>query len=396
MGLLSAMTISDFILRNIETLIAEWVAFAKTLPPGSTMTDEALRNDAERMLRFVAEDLETEQSASEARLKSQGRGAQLPAGQSSASHDHGLHRFNDLFSMPQMIAEYRALRASVIRGWLAQQSGSPTAQLSDLIRLNESIDQSIAESVSRFQVAVDRDRHFFNAMMTHDMRTPLQAIAVSAELIRRSDKPGSAQYDAAMLIAKSAGRLRAMVGDLADYALIRLGGNLLGRREPCNLGEIVRAIADEVRAAEPGHSITVATEGSSVGVWDRGRIGQMVSNLVGNAVQHGYQGSRIDVEVRGDDESAHLTVRNSGMPIPDARRHLIFEPYQQGAEARFENRQGSMGLGLYIAREIAAAHGGALELVASDENGTVFHAWVPKGGASGLKPPDEERRHSTA
>src|SRR5690349_19459847 len=109
------MRLSDFILANIEAILGEWESFAGSLPPGASMAPAALRNDAERMLRFIAADLEIEQSDEEQSAKARGRGKQLPHGEQSAAHDHGLQRLADGFDLVQMVSEYRAVRGSVTR-----------------------------------------------------------------------------------------------------------------------------------------------------------------------------------------------------------------------------------------------------------------------------------------
>src|SRR6476646_107316 len=109
------MPLADFILTNLERILTEWEAFAKSLPAGGSMTPRALRDDAERMLRFIAADLATGQTLAEEIAKSQGRGEPLPEGERSAAHDHGLQRLADGFDLVQMVSEYRALRASVTR-----------------------------------------------------------------------------------------------------------------------------------------------------------------------------------------------------------------------------------------------------------------------------------------
>src|SRR6476646_6887591 len=114
------MYLSKFILTNLEHILVEWEAFARSLPAGASMTPRALRDDAERMLRFIAADLATGQTVGEEIAKSHGRGESLPEGEQSAAHDHGLQRLAEGFDLVQMVSEYRALRASVTRLWAKQ------------------------------------------------------------------------------------------------------------------------------------------------------------------------------------------------------------------------------------------------------------------------------------
>jgi hypothetical protein len=140
------MKLAQFILDNVEPILTEWEAFAKSLPPGQKMNVAALRNDAERMLRFVAADMEAAQTEGQRAVK--GRGQQAAGSEDSAAHDHGRLRHMQAFDLAQMISEFRALRASVIRLWSAQPGATSLATSSELIRFNEAIDQILAESVA--------------------------------------------------------------------------------------------------------------------------------------------------------------------------------------------------------------------------------------------------------
>src|SRR5689334_16918714 len=111
------MHISEFILQQIESILRDWENFARSLPRGPTMSVRALRNDAERMLRSVAADMQAAQTRAEQKAKAQGHGPELPTGVRSAAHDHGVQRAADGFAITDMVSEYRALRASVTRLW---------------------------------------------------------------------------------------------------------------------------------------------------------------------------------------------------------------------------------------------------------------------------------------
>ena len=164
------MHLADFILTNLEPILVEWEAFAKSLPAGASMTPRALRDDAERMLRFIAADLATGQTVDEEIAKSHGRGEHLPEGEQSAAHDHGLQRLEEGFDLVQMVSEYRALRASVTRLW-AKEVNAFDQQASEMIRFNEAMDQILAESVERFTEKVGRDKDLFLAVLGHDVQS---------------------------------------------------------------------------------------------------------------------------------------------------------------------------------------------------------------------------------
>jgi len=178
------MGLAQFILDNIEPILTEWEAFAKSMPPGQEMNSAALRDDAERMLRFVAADMDATQSEGQRAVK--GRGEQAAGSDESAANAHGRLRLAQEFDLAQMVSEFRALRASVIRLWSAQPGATPSALSSELIRFNEAIDQILAESVSRYRADMDRARELLLAVLGHDLRNPLSSIRMSAEILART------------------------------------------------------------------------------------------------------------------------------------------------------------------------------------------------------------------
>jgi signal transduction histidine kinase len=173
-----------------------------------------------------------------------------------------------------------------------------------------------------------------------------------------------------------------MVNDLLDFTRTRLGARLSITAERCDLGAICNGIAEELRIAHPDRPITVECYGDRAGQWDASRIEQLVSNLVGNAVQHGYRGTAVDITVDGNQaETVTVCVLNRGPAIPEWQRRSIFDPLTRGvdpeAEAEADQRT-SLGLGLYIAHEIASAHGGTIDLTSGELEGTTFRVVLPR------------------
>jgi len=375
------MHLANFILTNLEPILVEWEAFAKSLPAGASMTPRALRDDAERMLRFIARDLATRQTVDEEIAKSQGHGERLPDGEQSAAHDHGLQRLADGFDLVQMVSEYRALRASVTRLW-AKEVNAFDEQASEMIRFNESMDQILAESVERFTQKVGRDKDLFLAVLGHDLRNPLSAIKMGSAVLLRSDAITARDHNSALIISRSADRMGQMVHDLLDFTRTRLGARLPISVETCDLRIICNRIAEEMRTAHPDRPISVECDEDCAGQWDASRIGQLVSNLLGNAVQHGYRGTPVNVSVDGHQaKTVTVGVRNRGPVIPEGQRRSIFDPLTRGpdtdGDADAEQRT-SLGLGLYIAHEIASAHGGTIDLMSSELEGTTFRVVLPR------------------
>ncbi len=217
----------------------------------------------------------------------------------------------------------------------------------------------------------------FVSILGHDLRTPLGAMMMAAEVIVRGSPDARAIRPAGRILS-SGDRMKRMIEQLLDFARVRRGQGIplhLGR---VHLGELCRQAVQELEDANPQANLVVQAAGDLIGTWDADRLAQVVSNLAGNAVQHGTQGEPITVDVDGTDESTvRLRVHNAGSISPEALPAL-FEPLKrmaaQGASAA---RKEGLGLGLFIAREIARAHGGEVRVQSSNER-TTFEVTLPR------------------
>jgi signal transduction histidine kinase len=368
--------LSTFILDNIEAILQQWEDFARSLQPGRLMTVTALRNDAERMLRFIAADIETSQSRSEQHQKSIGHGRQLANGVDSAAHDHGAARAVDHFTFSEMVSEYRALRSAVTRLWL-DSAGVDHESVMELVRFNEAIDQVLAESVVRFAATVERESDLFTASIGHDLRNPLNSIVSSSELLSRSAGLPDAERAAAKRIGNSALRMANMLADLQDFSRSRLDGLLRLSLEQARVADICREVIAEIAAAHQNYTLQFKESGDTGAVVDRKRMSQVISNLVGNAVQHGAPSGTISVSAQGDEQHVRVEVHNEGPAIARARLDDIFEPLHRVAPEE-PRTPGSLGLGLYIVRRVVLAHGGRVSVTSTDADGTSFVVEIPR------------------
>lgn len=377
------MRLADFILANCDSILSEWETFARTCAPASgTMDIAALRDHAAMMLNVIAADLAQPQSSREQSEKSRGRRpSAVPGAPATAAEEHGAGRAQSGFTVVQMVAEFRALRASVIRLWTREQGQLGSDDIEDLTRFNEAIDQSLSESVARFNQDVEKAKETFLAILGHDLRTPLGAISTSAAFMLETGDLEEPHRTLAARIAGSARRTVGMVGDLLDFTRSHLGGGIPISRAETSLGRVVHEVVDEVSAAHPGRTIRVEARGESRGRWDAARLGQAIANLVGNAVQHGADGTTIVVAVGGDEQEAVVSVHNRGTVIPPQRLDGIFNPMRARETPRkaAAGPTGSLGLGLYIAERIVSAHGGRIDVDSSEERGTTFTVRLPRG-----------------
>ncbi|MDB4968505.1 MAG: multi-sensor signal transduction histidine kinase [Myxococcales bacterium] len=214
------------------------------------------------------------------------------------------------------------------------------------------------------------------SILGHDLRNPLGAILAATGLLRRRQDLASPTRDHVDRIDRAAWRMAEMIRTLLDVAQVRFHGSLPVSPAPTDLAEVARAIVDELRAAEPDRAIELDVRGDANGQWDRARLGEVLSNLVGNALVHGTAGEpvRVAIDVSGDD--VRLRVHNGGEPITPEMRAALFEPFRRGAQETGTFR--GLGLGLYIVRQIVLAHGGAITVDSTPTDGTTFTVRLPR------------------
>ena len=358
----------------METILVEWEAFARTLlPAAGTMSSLALRDHARQMLTAIAADIETSQSESEQHEKSQGLQENDAR---SAATTHGGLRHDVGFNLAQLVAEFRALRASVLRLWAARNATPLPEHLEEMTRFNESIDQAIADSVAQYSEELGRARDTFTAILGHDLRSPLGAIVMSAHNLASTRLSPEQAEKAVATISRSALAMKNMIRDLLDFAGSRLGRSMPIRVEHSRLDAVCDLALNELMAIYPKRNFEFETHGDLNGEFDPGRVGQVLSNLLNNAVNHGESTQPVRMAARGEGEMLSVSVTNHGPPIsPENLRNLFRQPQT----TRNPPTPGSsgLGLGLYIAQEIAAAHAGSIS-AESDSKATTFTLSLPR------------------
>jgi signal transduction histidine kinase len=371
------MSLSTFIASNLEAILSEWEQFARTIGAAGDMRSVQLRDHAREILLHVAETMARPETASEAKDKSWGR-SPVPLTETAAQL-HGTGRESEGFTLNDMVSEYRALRAAVIRLWQTDGRSPDARSLGELTRFNEELDEALSESVARFEDRLDRSRQMILAILGHDLRNPLGAIKASILLLGHRPVSLDERQTAALRIAeRSAERLEQMVGDLLDAARTRLGRSLPISRSQIDLRNVAHDVVEELRVSHPARSITVRTEGPLTGFWDSDRLAQLFSNLVGNAIENGDPTTEIALRAHGDDAHVIVDVHNFGAPIPDSVRLGLFEPLTRLRTDGPRKATDSLGLGLYIACQIVKAHGGNLSVESEQIAGTTFRVRLPR------------------
>ncbi|MGY6163893.1 ATP-binding protein [Paraburkholderia strydomiana] len=369
------MRLSDFILRDMADILTQWEAFAVTLLPAAASMDSlALRDHAQPLLEAMAADLSTSQTWQAQSQKSWGHAPQGADAPHTAAQTHAILRARSGFDINQLVAEYRALRASVLQLWMADCEPE-VPHLKDIIRFNEAMDQAVAESVRSFSVEVERARNLFLGMLGHDMRSPLQTIQATASYLAAINAgPGVAA--AADRLVRTGARMQALVDDLCDFNVTELGLGIRIMPTSIDLAAVFADETDQLRAAHPDRWIVLDAPLGLWGIWDGRRLQQVLGNLVVNAIRYGAHDTPVRVVMTGNETEVRFEVRNTGTAIEPSLLQRIFDPLQRGPETGAA-QDGSLGLGLYISREIAAAHGGTIE-VRSDEQETVFTVSLPR------------------
>ncbi len=364
--------LSRFISENTELIVGEWESFARTLEPFShDMTPHALRDHIQQILAFIVPDMETSQTPEEQRLKSHGSRDETD----TAAQTHAALRFAGGFDIGQMASEYRALRASVLKLWSRTGPAFDEQDIADMTRFNEAIDQELAESVGFYMKKVALSKDLVVGVLGHDLRGPIQAIMLSAELAVHMGTLSERQTMLINKVLESARRMSDLINNLLDVTRARFGSGLPVVRAMMNMGFVAQQVVDEVQMVHPHRPIELTMSGGLMGDWDKARIGQVFSNLLGNAIQYGFQGSPIRVDLAGMSGAVTLTVGNEGVPIPPEKMGMIFNPLTRGLSDK--GSSGSLGLGLYITKEVVLAHGGAIGVTSSEANGTIFTAYFP-------------------
>lgn len=372
------MNLAQFITASSEQIISEWEEFARSWVPSASRMDLVQRRDhVADMLKAIARDLDTPQTKREQADKSKGNGDAHVASD-TAANAHGTDRAATGFSPVEVISEFRALRASVLRLWSEAQNEFSREHLEQVTRFNEAIDQLLAESMTRYAHDVERSKDLFLGVLSHDLRNPLGAIMMSATVMMTQEGPDWVHSKTASRILKAGTRMDGLISDLVDFTRTRLGTGIPIVRAEMDLQTTCRQTIDEITAFHPRCVVHFEASGELRGAWDHGRMAQALSNLVGNAIQHGSEHAPIEVAVRGEVEDVVLSVHNQGPRIPERHLHDIFDPFKQLAPPSTKSKDArSVGLGLYIVQAIVTAHQGTID-VASTDRGTTFTVRLPR------------------
>ena len=377
------MHLADFISENMESIVQAWEDFARTIePPALTMDRAALRDHASAMLSVIAKDLSARQTALEQSEKSKGRG--LRDDDDTAAESHADARLLSGYTIEQIVSEFRALRASVLRLWSNSPERRQDVDPLDIIRFNEAIDQALAESVGRYARAVKKSQTLFLSILGHDLRDPLRDSITGASLIMSTTYIASKQNELATQIFNNGQRMQKLVDDLLDFTRTQLGSALPIKVKRTDIVNICLGAVEESRRNHPGRMIEFNATGDREGVWDAARIAQVFTNIIGNALQHGSQDEPVVIHLDCESDEIVAKIKNKGAPISSERMQTIFEPLVRFTEEDSPGHpnESSLGIGLYITREIVLAHHGSIYVDSTKREGTTFTVRLPRNMAN--------------
>ncbi|ATB27168.1 sensor histidine kinase [Melittangium boletus] len=316
---------------------------------------------------------------------------QSPSGWSERIHpedrERVLLRFRDAIGSREerWLEEYRFLHKNgtwcdvVDRGHIVREaSGRPVRMVGAMQDISE---RKRAEVERQRLLQEARHRAEFEqqlmGIVSHDLRNPLSAILMAGALLLRREDASPWLTKTAARIVSSAERAHRMIRDLLDFTQARMGTGIPIQPSPLDIHELAHQVVEEARTAHPARELLLSWQGDGKGVWDSDRIAQVLSNILGNALRYGREGSPVRVETEGRAESVLLRVHNEGSPISPELLPRLFEPLTRGG-TRLTQSDRSIGLGLYIVRQLVLAHRGSVDVRSTEAEGTTFTVRLPR------------------
>ena len=390
------MRLADFIISETESILREWEAFARTLKPAAIGMDAIeLRDHAELMLKFIAEDLRTSQSSEQQLDKSHGLAARNAQ---DSGEEHGVGRLESKFTLEQLFSEYRALRASVLRRWTAAHPSPCTTDIDDIIRFNEAIDQLVAGSVFSFAnaqrkaIETERERrNQFLAMLGHELRNPLSPITMASALLKKAKGNEKMIDNASDVIARQATHMAGLVDDLLDVSRVTRG-LIEVKLEAVDIRQVVNdaleQVTPQIQARNHQLDITGPPRPTVVQA-DKKRLIQVMSNLLMNAAKYTPHSGRIQVTMEVHGDQVLVSVEDNGVGMAPEFIPHAFELFAQ-VEQTSDRSTGGLGLGLALVKNLVELHGGKVACTSEGVGrGSRFTVCLPRQqeGANGESSP---------
>ena len=374
------MRLSRFIHDHLDDILKEWENFAETLAPLADAGRVELRDHATQILKVIAADLERPQVESQSIAKSKGMAPTIPI--DTAAEIHATARMSSGLNSDQVMAEFRALRSSVLRLWARKAAITTPEEIQDMVRFNEAIDQAQSESMARYSKLLRDAQTLFLAILGHDVRSPLGAVSMGAQVLLHDQNSPPKVLKVALRIFNSSRRVDEIVRDLLDFSTSHLGDGIPIDPYPVDLQEICHNVVEEAKTFHPDRTIDLNCTGDLVGTYDGPRLAQAIANLISNAIQHGKPDGSIHVAIHGGAQAIVCDVMNDADIIEPAKLRTLFDPVKSFAirppSERSATRVQNLGLGLYVVKEIVKAHDGRITVSSTADTGVKFSVSLPR------------------
>ena len=358
------MKLSDFIRSHTNEIVQEWENFARTcLPAAGTMDDARLRDHVVELVAFIADDMDSPQSYFEQAEKGQGRGP--GSGADTEAETHAILRAADGFTIDQVMGEFRASRASILR--LRTKEPATQSEVVEITRFNESIDQMLSELVARHTKIIadelrqaSREKDEFISTLSHELRSPVGAISTCSQILKGNGTNDPTVARVSDILARQTGHLARLLDDLLDVARISRKRMLL----KLDTTDIRTCVQDAVDA----NSQLVGQKGQAIGVdmpsqpvsmrADCTRLAQVISNLVNNAAKYSPTGSTIKVSLTLETDHAVIDVSDNGVGIEPGLLSHLFDAFHDNHPGDLATQ--GLGIGLWLSRQLIEMHGGTI------------------------------------
>lgn len=372
--------LASLLRRRKDDLIQRWTVRVLNDPD----VPQANRLDRPRLIDHIPEILDVLIRGLERRTGETGEESGRSVGVSAPAERHAQLRILHGYSLAEALRELSHLRCALIE--LRFEEGV-VLEAEEILMLHSTIDEMMglgAVEVERMsRVAAEEEiafRDYFMAILGHDLRNPLNSIVFSVATLMKDDDAASPRTKALRRISAATERIGHMLDDLMDLSRSRLGGGLPLNVCPTNMGVVCAGVVEEFEGARQTVPLVLETRGDLDGLWDSHRLMQLVSNLVGNAIEFSTPGAPVRVSAEDSGPAVLVRVHNEGRPIPSDVLPTLFDPFRQGSQEGRERRGVGLGLGLFIAQQIARAHGGSIKVESEEGSGTTFTARLPRSG----------------
>lgn len=374
------MRLGMFIRENLEPILLGWENFAKTIKSFENAKALELRGHAHSILMAIAVDIESDQTDAECVMKS--RGEQDEFSKDTVAEYHAISRIDAGCSVSDLLSEFRFLRANIVKLWNPEKFIDKEFIIEDMIRLNESIDQLLAKSTLEHSIVMKNSQNVFLAILGHDIKNPIGAISMATQILLLEKSLTLKQKKFLEQISRSVTRTDEMILNLLDFSSTQLGGKMPVYFSPVDFSQECLSIKNEIETFHTKSTILLEMEGDLNASWDKSRIGQVLSNLISNAISHGDPKRPIWLTATGDEKNIIFTIQNEGEVISENELRQLFDPVRRfslsSSRKNSLNIDRHLGIGLFITFSIIKLHHGSVHVTSTLLEGTTFTVTLPK------------------